>query len=84
LATARSRELRHDVFPFTNLTDDANVLVFPDLQSGNLTMQSLHYMAEAVPIGPLLMGTRLPVHILQYGATVEDVVNLTTVGVVQI
>ncbi len=83
LATARCNDLRQDVFPFTGLTDDANVLVFPDLQSGNLTMQALQNMAEAVPIGPLLMGTRLPVHILQYGATVEDVVNLTTVGVVQ-
>jgi malate dehydrogenase (oxaloacetate-decarboxylating)(NADP+) len=40
-------------------------------------------MAGAVLVGPLLMGTRLPVHLLQYGATVEDVVNLVTVGVVQ-
>lgn len=83
LATARHTGLRREFFPFSKLTDDANVLVFPDLQSGNLTMQSLHYMAEAVPIGPLLMGTRLPVHILQYGVTVQGVVNLTTVGVVQ-
>jgi len=83
LATARHSGLRHEIFPFANLTGDANVLVFPDLQSGNLTMQSLQHMAEAIPIGPLLMGTRLPVHILQYGETVQGVVNLTTVGVVQ-
>lgn len=83
LATARNQELRNQIFPFARLTGDANVLVFPDLQSGNLTMQSLNYMGEAVSIGPLLMGTRLPVHILQYGSTVEDVVNLTTVGVVE-
>jgi malate dehydrogenase (oxaloacetate-decarboxylating)(NADP+) len=83
LATARHSGLREEVFPFANLTGDANVLVFPDLQSGNLTMQSLQHMAEAVPIGPLLMGTRKPVHILQFGATVQSVVNLTTVGVVQ-
>ena len=83
LATARNQALREGVFPFNGLTGDANVLVFPDLQSGNLTMQSLNYMGDAVSIGPLLMGTRLPVHILQYGSTVEDVVNLTTVGVVE-
>lgn len=83
LATARNAALRGEVFPFARLTGDANVLIFPDLQSGNLTMQALSYMAEAIPIGPLLMGTRLPAHVLQYGSTVEDVVNLTTVGVVE-
>ncbi len=83
LATARDNSLRMDYFPFTNLEKDANVLIFPDLQSGNLTMHSLQYMAEAIPIGPILMGTRLPAHLIQYGATVEEVVNLTTVGVVE-
>ena len=61
------------------MKSDANVLIFPDLQSGNLTLHSLQYMAEAIPIGPMLMGTRLPAHLVQYGATVEEVVNLTTV-----
>lgn len=83
LATARNKALRREIFPFSELTDDANVLVFPNLQAGTLTMQSLHHMAGAVLVGPMLMGTRLPVHILQYGATVEDVVNLVTVGVVE-
>ena len=83
LAIARNRELREMYFPFTRLKNDANVLIFPDLQSGNLAMQSLNYMADALPVGPMLMGTRLPVHLLQYGATVEEVVNLTTVGVVE-
>ncbi len=83
LSTARNQALRRDFFPFARLTEDANVLIFPDLQSGNLAMQALSYMAEAIPIGPLLMGTRLPCHILQYGSSVEEVVNLTTVGVVE-
>ena len=39
-------------------------------------------MAEAIPVGPMLMGTRMPAHIVQYGATVEEVINLTTVGAV--
>jgi malate dehydrogenase (oxaloacetate-decarboxylating)(NADP+) len=83
LATARNEALRSEYFPFSRLDKDANVLVFPDLQSGNLAMYALQHMAEAVPIGPILMGARLPAHLLQYGASVEDVVNLTTVGVVE-
>jgi malate dehydrogenase (oxaloacetate-decarboxylating)(NADP+) len=83
LAIARDSKLRNNYFPFASLVNDANVLIFPDLQSGNLTMHSLQYMAEAIPIGPVLMGTRLPAHLIQYGASVEEVVNLTTVGVVE-
>ncbi|HVP14330.1 MAG TPA: phosphate acyltransferase [Terriglobales bacterium] len=83
IATARGLALREEYFPFCRLDRDANVLVFPDLQSGNMAMHTLQHMAEAIPIGPVLMGTRLPAHLLQYGATVEEVVNLTTVGIVE-
>ena len=83
LSAARNEQLRGDVFPFARLTGDANVLIFPDLQSGHLAMQALSHMTEAIPIGPLLMGTRLPAHVLQHGTSVEDVVNLVTVGVVE-
>jgi malate dehydrogenase (oxaloacetate-decarboxylating)(NADP+) len=83
LATALAAPLRHEYFPFSRLDKDANVLVFPDLQSGNLALHLLQNVGGAVPIGPLLMGTRLPVHLLQYGATVEEVVNLVTVGAVE-
>jgi malate dehydrogenase (oxaloacetate-decarboxylating)(NADP+) len=83
LATALDGPLRREYFPFSVLEKDANVLVFPDLQSGNLALHLLQHVGGAVPIGPLLMGTRLPAHLLQYGATVEEVVNLATVGVVE-
>jgi malate dehydrogenase (oxaloacetate-decarboxylating)(NADP+) len=83
LATALDGRLRHEYFPFSSLDQDANVLVFPDLQSGNLALHLLQNVGGAVPIGPLLMGTRLPAHLLQYGATVEEVVNLVTVGAVE-
>jgi malate dehydrogenase (oxaloacetate-decarboxylating)(NADP+) len=83
LSTARDEIIRKDYFPFTKLKSDGNVLIFPDLQSGNITLQSLQYMGDAVTVGPLLMGTRLPAHLLQYGSTVEEVVNLTTAAVVQ-
>jgi malate dehydrogenase (oxaloacetate-decarboxylating)(NADP+) len=82
LATARDEIIRKDYFPFTSLKTDANNLIFPDLQSANLTLQSLQYMGGAVTVGPILTGTRLPVHLLQYGATVEEVVNLTAAAVV--
>jgi malate dehydrogenase (oxaloacetate-decarboxylating)(NADP+) len=83
LATALDGPLRREYFPFSNLAQDANVLVFPDLQSGNLALHLLQQVGGAVPIGPMLMGTRLPAHLLQYGATVEEVVNLVTVGAVE-
>jgi malate dehydrogenase (oxaloacetate-decarboxylating)(NADP+) len=83
LATARDEVIRQDYFPFTKLKSNANVLIFPDLQSANLTMQSLQYMGEAVTVGPVLMGTRLPVHLIQYRSTVEEIVNLVTVAVVE-
>ena len=83
LATALDGTIRGEFFPFSDLKKDANVLVFPDLQSGNLALHLLQHLGEAVSVGPVLMGTRRPVHLLQYGASVEDVVNLTTMGVVQ-
>lgn len=83
LLTARVDSVRQGYFPFTEFKKDANVLIFPDLQSGNLTMHSLHCMGQTKTIGPILMGTRRPAHILQYGTTVEDVVNLTATAVVE-
>lgn len=83
LVTARKDSLRRDYFPMAKLEKSANVLVFPDLQSGNLTMHSLQCMGDALPIGPIIMGTKLPAHILQYGATVEEIVNLTTIAAVE-
>jgi malate dehydrogenase (oxaloacetate-decarboxylating)(NADP+) len=83
LATALNSSLRHEHFPFSELDKDANVLIFPDLQSGNLALHLLENVGAAVAVGPVLMGTRLPAHLLQYGASVTEVVNLTTVGIVE-
>jgi malate dehydrogenase (oxaloacetate-decarboxylating)(NADP+) len=83
LATALTSSLRREHFPFSNLEKDANVLIFPDLQSGNLALHLLETVGAAVPIGPILMGTRLPAHLLQYGASATDVVNLSAVGIVE-
>jgi malate dehydrogenase (oxaloacetate-decarboxylating)(NADP+) len=83
LATALHGPARREYFPFSSLDEDANVLIFPDLQSGNLALHLLECVGGAVPIGPLLTGTRLPARLLQYGATVEEVVALGTVGAVE-
>jgi len=83
LATAVDSDIRRQFFRFSALEKDANVLVFPDLQSGNLALHLLQHLGEAVVVGPVLTGTRLPVQLLQYGSSVQEVVNLAAVGVVQ-
>lgn len=80
--TALLSDVREQFFPFCDLKEDANVLIFPDLQSGNLAMHLLHQLGESVIVGPVLMGTRLPAHLVQYNSSVEDLVNLTATGVV--
>ncbi len=83
LATALSGEIRGQNFPFTDLTKDANVLIFPDLQAGNLAMQLLERTSDAVTVGPILMGTARPAQLVQYGNTVPEIVNLAVAGIVQ-
>jgi len=83
LSTAWDEAVRRRYFPFAELPSDANVLVFPDLQSGNLAVHLLQKLGETVAVGPLLMGTRRPVHLLQYGCSVQDVVNLAALGAVE-
>ncbi|MFC1531787.1 phosphate acyltransferase [Thermodesulfobacteriota bacterium] len=83
LVTAVRGDLRQKYFPFSELRDNANVLIFPELQSGNLALNLLQHIGEAVSVGPVLMGTRLPAHLRQYGATVDEIVNLAAVGIVE-
>ncbi len=83
MATALDAAFRKAWFPWCDLDSDANVLVFPDLQSGNLALHLLQNVGAAVVVGPMLMGTRLPVHLLQYGVTAEEVANLITTAVVE-
>jgi malate dehydrogenase (oxaloacetate-decarboxylating)(NADP+) len=75
-------ELRESVFPFCDLEGRANVLVFPDIQSANAAYQLLHRLAGAEAIGPILIGMRQPVQLMQHGAEVNDVVHMTAIAVV--
>ncbi len=69
-------------FPFSALKGGANVLIFPDLESGNIACKLLVSIGGAEAVGPILMGMAKPVHLLQRGAEVEDVVNVATIAVV--
>jgi malate dehydrogenase (oxaloacetate-decarboxylating)(NADP+) len=82
LVTALGREIRQQFFPFSRLRQDANVLIFPDLQSGHLAVHILELLGDAVTVGPLLVGTRRPAHMLQFGSSAEAVVNLAAFGAV--
>ncbi len=75
-------ELVEKQYPFSKLKGNANVFIFPDLQSGNIAYKLLHKLGGAEQIGPILMGTKKPVHVLQRGDDVTDIVNMAAVAVV--
>jgi malate dehydrogenase (oxaloacetate-decarboxylating)(NADP+) len=77
------QSVREHEFPFARLTGDANVLVFPDLNSGNIGYKLLWRLGGAEVIGPVLMGMSKPVNVLQQGASVQDVVNLAAMTAVR-
>jgi len=79
--TAVVPELISELYPFSHLTGGANVLVFPDLQSANVAYKLVQRLGGAEAIGPILMGMRRPVHILQRGCGTKDVVNMAAMAV---
>jgi malate dehydrogenase (oxaloacetate-decarboxylating)(NADP+) len=70
------------VYPFTHLTGPANVLVFSRLSAANVAYKLLDELGGADVIGPVLLGMAKPVHVLQRGCSVQDVMNLATVAAV--
>ena len=80
--TAVVADLLTKSFPFASLKGAANVLIFPDLNSGNICYKLLHHLGEAEAIGPILMGMNKPVHVLQRGDDVNDIVNMAAIAVV--
>ncbi|HXB66933.1 MAG TPA: NADP-dependent malic enzyme [Candidatus Acidoferrales bacterium] len=80
--TAVVPQILEETYPFSTLRGGANVLVFPNLESGNIAYKLLHRIGGAELIGPLLAGLSKPVHVLQRGSEVNDIVNVAAVAVV--
>lgn len=80
---AMNEALLADNFPFSKLSGGiANTLIFPNLESGNMAYKLLQELGGAEAIGPILLGLNKPVHILQLGSSVREIVNMVTIAVV--
>jgi malate dehydrogenase (oxaloacetate-decarboxylating)(NADP+) len=77
------RSILDEHYPWSRLREPANVLVFPELQSANIAYKLVWRLAGAEAIGPVLLGMDKPVHVLQRGAEVDEVVNMAALAVVQ-
>lgn len=81
--SALVQAIRDRVLPSSALKGEANVLVMPNLDAANIAYQVTKVLADALPVGPILMGTALPAHILTPSVTARGVVNMTAVAVVE-
>jgi malate dehydrogenase (oxaloacetate-decarboxylating)(NADP+) len=81
--TAVNPELLEKLYPFSSLKGGANVLIFPNLEAGNVAYKLLGRLGGAETIGPILMGLSKPVHVLQREAQVNDIVNIAAIAVVE-
>ncbi|MFZ6025733.1 MAG: NADP-dependent malic enzyme [Bacteroidota bacterium] len=80
---AFNKEILRDNYPFSELVDeDVNVLIFPNLTAGNVAYNLLKEVGGADAIGPILLGLKKPVHVLQLGSTVRSIINMALVAVV--
>lgn len=80
---ALNSEMLQDVFPFSKLVGKkVNTLIFPNLEAANITYKLLKELNKSESIGPIMMGMRKPVHILQLEASVDEIVNMTAIAVI--
>ena len=80
---AFNKELLKENYPFSDLVDkDVNTLIFPNLAAGNVTYNILKELGGADAIGPILLGLKKPVHVLQLGSSVRSIVNMALIAVV--
>jgi malate dehydrogenase (oxaloacetate-decarboxylating)(NADP+) len=80
--TALVPELTAEDYPFSWIKGDANVLIFPSLEAGNIAYKLMMRMGGAEALGPILMGLSKPVHVLARGCGVEEIINMTSIAVV--
>ncbi|WP_443937599.1 NADP-dependent malic enzyme [Pedobacter sp. MW01-1-1] len=82
---AMNSELLKENFPFSTLaTEPANTLIFPNLEAGNIAYKLLQELGGAEAVGPILLGLNKPVHIVQLGSSVREIVNMVTIAVVDV
>jgi malate dehydrogenase (oxaloacetate-decarboxylating)(NADP+) len=78
-----NKEILKDNYPFSDLVDeDVNVLIFPNLTAGNVAYNLLKEVGGADAIGPILLGIKKPVHVLQLGSSVRSIINMANIAVV--
>jgi malate dehydrogenase (oxaloacetate-decarboxylating)(NADP+) len=76
-------DLRERVFPGSRLKGVANVLIMPNMSAANIAFQVIKVLADALPVGPILVGQARPAHILTSSVTARGVVNMTALAVVE-
>lgn len=80
---ALNKEMLAEKFPFSNLVKkNVNALIFPNLEAANITYKLLKELNDAQSVGPILLGLSKSVHVLQLGASVDEIVNMTALAVV--
>jgi len=79
---ALNNSLLKEMYPFSELVDkEVNTLIFPNLASGNITYNILKELGSNDVIGPILLGLKKPVHLLQLGSSVSNIVNMALIAV---
>lgn len=80
---ALNTEIQQELYPFSELAKEgANTLIFPDLASGNIAYKLVIEIGNTEAIGPVLLGMRKPVHILQLGSSIREIINMAAIAVV--
>ncbi|MEA2873207.1 MAG: hypothetical protein QOH67_3183, partial [Hyphomicrobiales bacterium] len=74
---------RQRVYPHSRLTGEANVLIMPNIDAANIAYQMIKCLADALPVGPILIGAARPAHILTPSVTARGIVNMTAVAAVE-
>jgi len=80
--TAVVQQILENDFPFNRIKGKVNVLIFPDLNSGNIAYKLMARIGGATVVGPIIVGLKKSIHVLQRGASVDDIINLSAIAVV--
>jgi malate dehydrogenase (oxaloacetate-decarboxylating)(NADP+) len=81
---AFNKEIMKENYPFSELADngEVNTLIFPNLSAGNIAYNLLQEVGEADAIGPILLGLKKPVHVLQLGSSIRSILNMVMISVI--